>query len=306
MTAYTLNQEFAAAKDRTRRTVFISLITHVLLFCWLIMQQHYSSDAEGIVEITWVEPAPPPPPPVQAPPRVERTVVPPSPQQKKFQRTEQVAEVAPKPQDVRARADKMSERLASLRKPEKSRPDLAMAPVSSAALMNTAPAVIPSTQTGTQSQQLLREQTSSTARLSLNRGRKLTTRKAAAVAPVPREVVTTAAPVPEMESVARRTLEGASLAGPVADRPVVRHVMPTYPEWAAREAVEASVTIYFVVLPDGRVKENVQIQKTAGFSDFDQSAIAALMRWQFEPLSGGATSEQWGTITFHFRLRDVQ
>jgi TonB family protein len=46
------------------------------------------------------------------------------------------------------------------------------------------------------------------------------------------------------------------------------------------------------------------VQKTAGFGDFDDSARAALAAWKFEPLRGGRTGEQWGTITFHFRLRE--
>jgi TonB family protein len=68
--------------------------------------------------------------------------------------------------------------------------------------------------------------------------------------------------------------------------------------------VEGSVTIYFVVLPDGRVKENIMLQKTSGFSDFDDNALNALKMWRFKPLEGGATGEQWGTITFHYRLTD--
>ncbi|HKW51630.1 MAG TPA: energy transducer TonB, partial [Candidatus Eisenbacteria bacterium] len=83
------------------------------------------------------------------------------------------------------------------------------------------------------------------------------------------------------------------------------HSLPVYPEWAKREAVEGSVTIYFVVRPNGSVKENVMIQKTAGFGDFDENARVALRGWRFEPLRGGRTGEQWGTITFHFRLRDA-
>ena len=107
------------------------------------------------------------------------------------------------------------------------------------------------------------------------------------------------------QAVARRTLAGASLMGPVADRPIVGQVTPVYPEWAKREAVEASVTLYFVVRADGTVRENVLVQKTAGFEDFDEGARAALRAWRFLPLSAGRTGEQWGTITFHFRLRDA-
>jgi len=102
---------------------------------------------------------------------------------------------------------------------------------------------------------------------------------------------------------ARRTLAGAQLAGPIADRAILKSVTPVYPDWAKRDGVEAAVTLYFIVRADGSVKENIVVQKTAGFGDFDDSALAALAAWRFEPLRGGRTGEQWGTITFHFRLR---
>jgi len=306
MTAYTLNKEFADAKARTRRTVFVSLILHLLLFSWLILQYHSSPLPEGIVEIAWVDPAPPPPPQVQVSRQVEQVQVKPVAKQKKFERQAEQAELAPQPQDVRVRQDKMSERLASIRQSRPSRSDLAVATVSSASLLPSAAVAVPTPQSGAGPQELVREKTRTTAPLSLKRGPARPVRAAPAVAPLPREITATAVPVPEVENLTQRTLEGASLAGPVADRPVVSYTMPAYPDWAAREAVEASVTLYFLVLPDGRVKENIQIQKTAGFTDFDQSAIAALRQWRFEALTGGATEDQWGTITFHFRLRDVQ
>ena len=68
-----------------------------------------------------------------------------------------------------------------------------------------------------------------------------------------------------------------------------------------RDAVEGSVTLYFVVRPDGGVKENVLVQKTAGFEDFDENARGAA-HVEVQPLREGRTGEQWGTITFHFRL----
>ena len=95
------------------------------------------------------------------------------------------------------------------------------------------------------------------------------------------------------------------MSGPVADRPLVSYSKPAYPEWAKREAVEGSVNLYFVVEPDGTVRTNVMIQKTSGFEDFDRNATNALLAWRFEPLESSATGEQWGTITFHYRLSNT-
>ena len=58
------------------------------------------------------------------------------------------------------------------------------------------------------------------------------------------------------------------------------------------------------MLADGRVKTNILVKRTSGFEDFDGNATAALRDWKFEPLPGGATGEQWGEITFHYRLTE--
>jgi len=113
------------------------------------------------------------------------------------------------------------------------------------------------------------------------------------------------APARSSESTARRTVAGASITGPIADRPVLTYSVPAYPEWAKHDAVEGAVTLYFVVRPDGAVKENILVQKTAGFEDFDENARAALRAWRFKPLATGQSGEQWGTITFRYRLRDA-
>ena len=72
-----------------------------------------------------------------------------------------------------------------------------------------------------------------------------------------------------------------------------------------RDGVEGSVTLHFIVSADGTVKENILVEKTAGFEDFDERARRALRDWRFQPLTGGRTGEQWGNITFHFRIREA-
>ncbi len=109
---------------------------------------------------------------------------------------------------------------------------------------------------------------------------------------------------PSGGSVGSRNLGGATLSGLVADRGVLEHTMPTYPAWAMSQAVEATVTLSLRVRPDGLVNQNVQIQKTAGFEDFDRKAIEAIRQWRFESLTGHDAREQWGTITFRYRLND--
>ena len=99
-----------------------------------------------------------------------------------------------------------------------------------------------------------------------------------------------------------RKLAGASLLGPIADRNILQQQTPAYPDWAEVQGVEATVSLYFVVRPDGHIKENILVEKTSGFEDFDANAVTALRGWRFEALGPGSTGEQWGRITFHYRL----
>ncbi len=119
------------------------------------------------------------------------------------------------------------------------------------------------------------------------------------------QIQATPEPAKSTDSETSRTLAGAQLSGPVADRPLISYSTPVYPEWAKREGVEGTTKIYFIVLPDGRVKENIVIEKTSGFEDFDRNAAQALLAWRFQPLAGSQTGEQWGRIAFHYRLSGI-
>jgi len=310
MTAIALTHEFAASKERFQKTLAISLVLHLLLFAWLILRESISEAPEGIVEIAWLDPVPQAPPPVQVrepakpAPVVKAKVVPPSPTEEKFQREQQPAVVAPTPQELTANRDMVKERLAALTPAKLPSTALTAEPRTTHSLLSSAPVEAPDPGLKASAVDLNRADTVRPSPADLKRGPVEPKRHAPAIVAATVETPLAAAAVPDMESVARRTLEGAELAGQIANRPVISHTMPVYPEWAKSQAVEATVTLYFVVLPDGRVKENIQVQKTAGFADFDLSAMAALEKWRFEALKNGAPNEQWGTITFRFRLRN--
>ena len=283
----------------------------MVLFAWLIMRDKVTQLDEGIVEISWLEPAPIVAPPAPAPvlakpePVVAEKPVAPSPVEEKFERQAKPAVVEPTPQEQTANRDRVKERLAALTNTKLPTSALTAAPQTSRSLMKSAPVQAADPGMSAPAVDLNRATSTRPKPATLNRAEVKSNRTAPALAPVQQQSSTgPAAAMPDMESMARRTLEGAELAGEIANRPVVEHAMPVYPEWAKNQAVEATVTLYFVVLPDGRVKENIQVQKTAGFADFDHSAIAALAKWRFEALGGGATHEQWGTITFRYRLRN--
>jgi TonB family protein len=219
----------------------------------------------------------------------------------RFQRAEaEEAEVEPRPQSLTSRDDRLSDRLSALRE---NRPNIAVETPKNTSLLK-APATEAPTSTSTNKKNLVRESGTPTAAPSeLRRDRTLSRTPTLATVKPTTNIRRTAIVPADADLTVRRTLAGAALAGPAADRPIRSYIMPEYPEWAKSEGVEGSVTLGFVVMPDGRVKANVMVHRTSGYEDFDRRAQEALRLWRFEALSSGSAQEQWGTITMHFRLR---
>jgi TonB family protein len=311
MTAGTLAFDRGLAGRRTRVTMSMSVAIHALLFLWIMLHPVKHDVLPPITEITLLTPgdlapagSPDPAPAARAAATnvgaAVRSFV-----EKRFLRLDRKADVEPEPQSAQALADQMTSRLATLQS------NLA-APAAGAATTTTPASLFGTGNAPTAS-------VGSGPAVSLNHGgggggpALDLVRGAGGAGMAPALIAApkgvggggAEAPARESESTARRTIAGASIMGPIADRAVLSHPLPVYPEWAKKEAVEGSVTLYFVVRPDGGVKENIVVQKTAGFTDFDENARTALRNWRFEPLHGGRTGEQWGVITFHFRLRDV-
>ena len=90
------------------------------------------------------------------------------------------------------------------------------------------------------------------------------------------------------------------IEGPISKRKVLKYYVPDFPSWARdRGLLEASVSIKFYVDNAGQVLDNASVEKTSGYGALDRSAMDAIKRWQFEPVTGAA-SRQWGIITFRF------
>ena len=225
--------------------------------------------------------------------------------EERFTRSLNQAALEPAPQSRTAIEDRIASRLASMQQTE----PLTVAGTGAAGVPSAAwgPATaVTGTGTGGKALSLTRGGSGGSGpALSLTRGTGTGIGPATVSTGLPTEASAASAPAKGGESTARRNLAGATLMGPIADRPVITYATPVYPDWAKRDAVEGSVTLYFVVRPDGSVKENVLVQKTAGFEEFDENARTALKAWRFQPLTGGRTGEQWGTITFHFRIREA-
>jgi TonB family protein len=304
-------RDLAAARARTSKTMAVSAIAHALLLLWLALLKPAAGSGPALTEIVLLDPSDLMPAasaagaPAPAAREVKGLAVAHT-EEERFIRSDPLGTLEPSPQSAAAE-DRIAARLASLQQAER-------VPVRSVAVTGTpsgvlgAPAGARGPLGGAGGGMSLNRGggTGQGVALPLTRGGSGTGTGPAVVATgLPAEPSAAGAPARGSESTTRRDLAGATLMGPVADRRVVQSITPIYPEWAKRDAVEGSVTLYFVVRPDGSIQENVLVQKTAGFEDFDDNARAALKAWRFEPLRGGRTGEQWGTITFRFRLREV-
>lgn len=310
MTAATLRLDMEEVRRKTRWMMTVSIAVHALLFLWIVLQPSMAKETPPLTEITFLEPSELEGAPAAAAVNVSAEeprsgAASRANKEARFQRLERNGDISLDPVAPDVQADQLEARLASLQQ------------TASLAPAGTGTSVVPASLFGSGSAPMggigggpsvaLTRGGGGGSALPLTRGGTGGSGIAPTTLPVSKAGAGGGAQSAASagDAAARRTVAGASLAGPIADRKVLSTDVPDYPEWAKREAVEGSVTLYFVVRPDGTVKENVVVQKTAGFGEFDDNARAALLAWRFEPLHGGRTGEQWGTITFHFRLRDV-
>lgn len=296
----TLDQEFGLMRVRFQRTLAISVGVHVLFFAWLMINRQLAPAAESIVEITWLEPETLAQPKPITP---EPVIVKPEPKPVVAQ-IEPVLSVKEKLARNASHADQVRDKLSALKPSSVADKALSALPDASTDLLNSAQATMAPITRREPPANLNRGPGQRQQAVALTRGPTSSHKSAAVVAEMPSQTTSAAAAQPDAGSNAVRNLGGATLKGLIADRRVVDYAMPEYPGWAMTQAMEASVTLYFLVTPTGEVRENVQVQRTAGFQDFDENAVVAIRQWRFAPLTDSGAREQWGTITFRYRLND--
>jgi TonB family protein len=290
-----------ARRARSARCMLASAFGHAALLLSLVLFGGARSEAPGLTEITWIEPveaatSPDPAPPVEEPPilKPKPAAVPAPAQAKEVHVTAHPkelprADVGPLPSTLQRRVPASPPPMVGLSAPE---------PVSRVRTAAAAPEPTPVARPTT----LTREDSPRPKPIKLERSETPPERPRSTLTQM--SVPDAPAPVARaVDSSSSRSLSGATLSGAVADRPLLYYKRPDYPDWAKKQAVEATVTISFVVVPDGRIRQGVQIQKTSGFADFDDNAVAALLSWRFQPLEGAGVDQQ-GRVTFHFQLKD--
>ena len=337
MIAASIREEQARITVWTRRAQITSFLVHCGLLALLALRPIVFPEAPTLTEIAWIDPesllpaSPPPgpasPPPGQASaPSVSSPTVqagrPHEAREHQFERELTRAETAPALQTSRALQDVLNARAATMQRDVQTGPVRPIAapmsvPMAGSQLagMGTAPTGSPiglrrggggsgGGGTGSGGGSPSGNGGGGTGPVSLARagmGLPGTSLQQLATVSAPKFESEKSRPQ-DVDRAKVRQLAGASLLGPIADRNVLAHRTPAYPDWAEVQGVEATVSLYFVVRPDGSIKENILVEKTSGFEDFDANAVAALRAWRFEALGPGSTGEQWGRITFHYRL----
>lgn len=320
MNSLAMSTEYRSMRTRAWRAIAVSVVLHGVLLLALVRLHGPTVEDARVVEVSWLEPEAPvaPAKPVTLPAPVVRNETPPpaarrddpAPRPRKAER--------PAP-DRQAKVDRQAQldRLAATRAtvarelnvaPASSatRQLLAGAPTGGSDIARMAAATMAPVAEKGRPVALERGPEVRGAALALNRGPAIVggglplAAEASAGAGAGGASSADEAAQPAVTTVDRADIQ---LEGAAADRAVVTQVLPRYPDWARKQAVEAVVKLQFTVLPDGRVREDVQVTRTGGFRDFDEQAASALRRWRFAPLAGGDVAGQSGTITFRFRLR---
>ncbi|HVM31871.1 MAG TPA: energy transducer TonB [bacterium] len=96
----------------------------------------------------------------------------------------------------------------------------------------------------------------------------------------------------------------AQIEGELAARAVKTKVFPQYPAWAKQQGVEGSVKFQLTVLPNGLIKNDLELEQTSGYQELDRVVYEALIQWEFTALAPEVPQvNQSGVITFSFDLK---
>jgi TonB family protein len=96
----------------------------------------------------------------------------------------------------------------------------------------------------------------------------------------------------------------AQIEGELAARAVKTKIFPKYPAWAQQQGVEGSVRFRMTVLPNGLLKDDLELEQTSGYQEMDRVVYEALIQWEFSALAADVPQvNQTGVITFSFNLK---
>lgn len=77
---------------------------------------------------------------------------------------------------------------------------------------------------------------------------------------------------------------------------------PVYPKASLMNEETGSVTLAFLVSPDGKVTES-KVEKSSGFKGLDKAALTALSLCKFKPgTKEGKPESVWARVNFDWKL----
>lgn len=77
---------------------------------------------------------------------------------------------------------------------------------------------------------------------------------------------------------------------------------PVYPKASLMNEETGSVTLAFLVSPDGKSTES-KVEKSSGSKSLDKTALAALSLCKFKPgTKDGKAESMWGKVNFDWKL----
>jgi protein TonB len=82
------------------------------------------------------------------------------------------------------------------------------------------------------------------------------------------------------------------------------NLQPAYPATAVVNGEQGSVGMEVLVGSDGKVRD-MRLQKSSGYDDLDNAALAAVWGWKFIPASRNSQYYQmpkWGQVAVQFQL----
>ncbi len=96
----------------------------------------------------------------------------------------------------------------------------------------------------------------------------------------------TAKPVTSSKVVSKLAPRIISTPMPITPPRILYQILPAYPKDALKQGLEGTVLLSLFVSRNGSVQD-VKVEQTSGYEEFDKSAIAAAYSWKFSPAMQG-------------------
>ena len=132
--------------------------------------------------------------------------------------------------------------------------------------------------------------------------RVLTEKPVAAPAPEPKPLPITPQPAPKPVEQPPEPVLSAPVVPPRFDAAYLNNPSPSYPALSRRHGEAGKVMLRVQVSSDGRPQQ-IELQRSSGYSRLDDAAMAAVRQWRFIPAKRGDENlTEWVLVPLVFKL----